>query len=481
MSTPAKIMKMTRDRKVAFVDFRFTDTIGKFHHITVPAAQVSAEFLAEGKNFDGSSIEGWRDISDSDMVLRPDLSTATMDPFMDEPTLALICTAEIPDKGPYNRCPRSIAAKVTAHLKKTGVGDSAMFGPEPEFFVFDSVVSQTDPHRMMFEIHCEEGSWSASDPMRDSGMGGGAPTNLGHRPLVKGGYFPLPPVDSLHDLRGEICKRLEALGVPSEVHHHEVGGAGQCEVGAQGGAPVRCGDNTQILKYVVRQTAHEFGKTATFMPKPLFNDNGSGMHVHQSISRNGRSVFAGKLYAGLSQEALWYIGGIIRHARALNAITNPATNSYKRLLPGFEAPVKLAYAARNRSASIRIPHSGAKSRRVETRFPDPMANPYLCFSALLLAGLDGIKNKIDPGKPSDFNLYHNRRSSARDDVKHRADEVCGTLREALEELSRDRKFLTASGVFDDDVIDAYIELKNKEVDAFRTAPHPVEFQMYYSN
>ena len=479
MSTPAKVLKLVRDRKIEFVDFRFTDTIGKFHHITVPAGQVDAEFLSEGKNFDGSSISGWRDINDSDMILRPDLSTAVTDPFMDDPTLALICTAEIPNVGPYNRCPRSIAAKASAYLRKTGVGDSAMFGPEPEFFIFDSVLSQTDAHRMMFEIHCEEGQWASSDPMRESASG--MPTNLGHRPVVKGGYFPLPPVDSLHDIRGEICKKLSAMGAAGEVHHHEVGGAGQCEVGARGGPPVQCGDSTQILKYVVRQTAHEFGKTATFMPKPLFNDNGSGMHVHQSISRGGRSVFAGKLYAGLSQEALWYIGGIIRHARALNAITNPATNSYKRLLPGFEAPVKLAYAARNRSASIRIPHSGAKSRRVETRFPDPMANPYLCFSALLLAGLDGIKSKIDPGKPSDFNLYHIRRASGRQDARHKAGEVCGTLKEALEELSRDRKFLTASGVFDDDVLDAYIELKQQEVDAFRTAPHPVEFQMYYSN
>ena len=480
MSTPAKTLKMLKDRKIAFVDFRFTDTIGKFHHITVPAEHVDAAFLSsEGKNFDGSSISGWRDIQDSDMILRPDLSTAAVDAFMDEPTLALICTAEIPNEGGYNRCPRSIAAKAMAYLKKTGVGDSAMFGPEPEFFVFDSVLSQTDPHRMMFEIHSEEGSWAAADPMRESPAG--ASLNLGHRPQVKGGYFPLPPVDSLHDFRGEVCKRMAAMGIMCEVHHHEVGGAGQCEIGARGGPPVQCGDTTQMLKYVVRQTAHEFGKTATFMPKPLFNDNGSGMHVHQSISRNGRSVFAGKLYAGLSQEALWYIGGIIRHARALNAITNPATNSYKRLLPGFEAPVKLAYAARNRSASIRIPHSGEKSRRVETRFPDPMANPYLCFSALLLAGLDGIKNKIDPGKPSDFNLYHIRRSAVKEDSRHKAGEVCGTLKDALEELSSDRKFLTGTGVFDDDVIDAYIQLKTKEVDAFRTAPHPVEFQMYYSN
>lgn len=483
MSIPAKVLKLMKDRKVAFVDFRFTDTIGKFHHITVPAEAVDSEFLSsDGKNFDGSSIVGWRDINDSDMVLRPDLSTATVDPFMSESgdaTMALICTAALPDGTGYNRCPRSIAAKAMAYLKKTGVGDAAMFGPEPEFFVFDAVTSQVDMHRMMFEIHCEEGAWSSSHPMRESATG--TPTNLGHRPLTKGGYFPLPPVDSLHEFRGEVCKRLKAMGVPAEVHHHEVGGAGQCEVGAQGGAPVRCGDNTQILKYVVRQTAQEFGKTATFMPKPVMGDNGSGMHVHQSISRNGRSLFAGKLYGGLSQEALWYIGGIIRHARALNAITNPATNSYKRLLPGFEAPVKLAYAARNRSASIRIPHSSAKSRRVETRFPDPMANPYLCFSALLLAGLDGIRNKIDPGKPSDFNLYHIRRRGARTDAGHRAGEVCGTLKEALEELSSDRKFLTDSGVFDDDVIDAYIELKTEEVDAFRMAPHPVEFQMYYSN
>ena len=469
--TPANLIKKIRADKVAFVDFRFTDFHGKFHHITVPSDQIDAEFLAEGKNFDGSSIEGWRSIEDSDMVLMPDLSTATMDPFVDEKTMILICNVYEPNSNKtYTRCPRSIAAATMAYLKKTGIGDGAIFGPEPEFFVFDSVQWTNDMHDTGFKIHSEEGAWASGLEM--DGF------NSGHRPGVKGGYFPSPPVDSLVDLRNEMCLKMREFGVVAEVHHHEVATAGQCEIGSRGGPIVERGDANQFLKYVVHNVAQQFGKTATFMPKPLRADNGNGMHVHQSISRKGRNIFQGNLYGGLSQEALWYIGGIMKHSRALNALTNASTNSYRRLMPGFEAPTKLAYSARNRSASIRIPHSSAKARRVETRFPDPSANPYLCFAGLMLAGLDGIKNKIDPGKPSDFNLYHVARQG--DGKTQKIGELAGSLADALNELDRDRKFLTNSGAFTDESINAYISLKWSEVSRFRSAPQPIEFEMYYS-
>ncbi|MGU9951879.1 MAG: type I glutamate--ammonia ligase [Gammaproteobacteria bacterium WSBS_2016_MAG_OTU1] len=467
----AKLLKSIKDQKVAFVDFRFTDFHGRFHHITVPSGEVDADFLAQGKNFDGSSIPGWRTIEDSDMVLMPDPSTARIDPFVDEKTMIVICDVYEPSSSkPYNRCPRSIAKMAMAYLKKTGIGDSAIFGPEPEFFIFDSVQWSTDMHNTFVKIHSEEGSWASA--MELDGF------NSGHRPGVKGGYFPSPPVDSLVDIRNEMCIQMLKFGVVAEVHHHEVATAGQCEIGSRGGPPVERGDASQYLKYTVHNVAHQFGKTATFMPKPLRDDNGSGMHVHQSISKKGRNIFQGKLYGGLSQEALWYIGGIIKHARALNAITNASTNSYRRLMPGFEAPVKLAYSSRNRSASIRIPHSAPKARRVETRFPDPSANPYLCFVSLMLAGLDGIKNKIDPGKPSDFNLYHSSRQ--RDSDIQKIGELSGSLADALEELDKDRKFLTDSGVFTNDCLDAYIRIKSEEVVRFRETPQPVEFEMYYS-
>ena len=467
----ANLLKKIRSEKIAFVDFRFTDLHGKFHHITVPASQVDAKFLSEGKNFDGSSIEGWCGIEDSDMVLMPDLSSAQVDPFMDEKTLILICHVYRPNaKVAYSRCPRSIAAAGMAYLKKTGIGDSAIFGPEPEFFVFDSVMWKNDMNDTGYKILSEEGAWSSG--MDFDGY------NSGHRPGVKGGYFPVPPVDSLADLRSEICLRLGDVGIVAEVHHHEVATAGQCEVGTRGGAAVSRGDDNQLLKYVVFNVAHQFGKTATFMPKPLRGDNGSGMHVHQSIAKKGRNIFQGKLYGGLSQDALWYIGGILKHGRALNALTNASTNSYRRLMPGYEAPVKLAYSARNRSAALRIPHSSPQSRRVEMRFPDSSANPYLCFTSIMLAGLDGIKNKIDPGPPSDYNLYHIARTS--DSKVQKIQEVSGSLADALNELDKDRKFLTSSGVFDNDCLDAYIELKRQEVVRFREAPHPIEYEMYYS-
>ena len=467
----AKLLKMIRDKKVKFVDFRFTDFNGIFHHITVPSSEVTAGFLAEGKAFDGSSIGGWRAIDDSDMVMIPDADTARMDPFIDENTLIVICDVYEPNsKKHYNRCPRSIAKNVMRYLAKTGVGDTAIFGPEPEFFVFDSVQWTTEMNNFGVKIHSEEAAWSSG--LELDGF------NSGHRPGIKGGYFPSPPVDSLVDLRNEMCLKLSEFGIVVEVHHHEVGTGGQCEIGAGAGNAVNKADDNQFLKYVVRNVAHMFGKTATFMPKPLRDDNGSGMHVHQSISKKGRNIFQGSLYGGLSQEALWYIGGIIRHAKALNAITNASTNSYRRLMPGFEAPVKLAYSARNRSAAIRIPHSSPKARRVEARFPDPSANPYLCFTALLLAGLDGIKNKMDPGKPSDFNLYHNTRKT--DGGVQKISEMCGSLADSLIELDKDRKFLISSGVIDNDCLDAYIRLKEAEVSRFRESPQPVEFDMYYS-
>ena len=467
----AQFIKWMREEKAAFVDFRFTDFHGRFHHITVPVGEVDADFLSEGKSFDGSSIPGWRSIEDSDMLLMPDPASARIDPFVDEKTVIVVCDVYQPsDKAPYVRCPRSIAKRAMAYLKKTGIGDAAIFGPEPEFFVFDSVQWTNAMHDCGFKIHSEEGAWASGLELEGF--------NSGHRPGVKGGYFPSPPVDSLVDLRNEMCIKMREMGVIAEVHHHEVATAGQCEIGSRGGPPVERGDASQFLKYVVHNVAQQFGKTATFMPKPLRDDNGSGMHVHQSISKKGRNIFQGKLYGGLSQEALWYIGGIMKHSRALNAITNASTNSYRRLMPGFEAPVKLAYSARNRSASIRIPHSSAKSRRVETRFPDPSANSYLCFAALMLAGLDGIKKKTDPGRPSDFNLYHDSRSADR--AAQKIGMLSGSLADALAELDKDRGFLTDSGVFTNDCLDAYISVKNAEVSRFRASPQPVEFEMYYS-
>lgn len=465
-----KLIKRLKSEKIAFVDFRFTDMLGISQHVTVPAAAADKHLLTEGKCFDGSSIAGWRGIESSDMVMRPDLSTAVRDPFAEEPTLILFCDIFEPDsKNPYNRCPRGIAAKAMRALVKSGIGDGAIFAPEPEFFVFDSVQWENEMGRASYRIVSEEAVWSS--PLEMEGF------NSGHRPGVKGGYFPAPPVDSLSDLRGEMCLKLNECGITTEVHHHEVATAGQCEIGVAGGPPVRRGDEAQLFKYVVHNVAHQFGKTATFMPKPLSDDNGNGMHVHQSVSKKGRNIFAGNNYAGMSREALWYIGGVLKHARALNAFANPTTNSYKRLLPGFEAPVNLTYSAKNRSAAVRIPHvTDPKARRFEVRFPDPAANAYLCFASMLLAGMDGIKNRIDPGKPADYNLYARRRAADQSEMRC----VCATLPEALSALDGDRTFLTASGVFDDDMIDAYIALKMSEVDKFRKAPLPVEFEMYYS-
>ncbi len=462
-------MKMVKENDIKFVDFRFTDTRGKEQHVTVPVSHFNEDKFTEGHAFDGSSIGGWKGIQASDMQLMPDPSTANIDPFMDEPTLILTCDVVDPTDGKgYDRDPRSLAKRAEAYLKSTGLGDTAYFGPEPEFFIFDSIQWEVAMSGCSVRINSEEGAWASNEKFE-----GG---NTGHRPGVKGGYFPVPPVDSLHDIRSAMCTTLEAMGVPVEVHHHEVATAGQCEIGTRFSTLTQRADWTQIQKYVILNTAHAYGKTATFMPKPFAGDNGSGMHVHQSVWKDGKNLFAGNGYAGLSEFALYYIGGIIKHARALNAITNPGTNSYKRLVPHFEAPVKLAYSAKNRSASIRIPfvHSD-KARRVEARFPDPIANPYLAFSALLMAGLDGVQNKIHPGEPATKDLYH---LPPEEDAQ--IPTVCSSLEQALEALDKDREFLTRGGVFTDDWINAYIDLKMEEVNKVRITPHPAEFGLYYS-
>ncbi len=463
------VLKMIEENEVKFIDLRFTDTRGKEMHVSVPASGFDIDKFEEGHAFDGSSVAGWKGIEASDMLLFPDPNTANLDPFLEDATLFMQCDVVEPSDGKgYDRDPRSIAKRAEAHLKSSGIGDMAFFGPEPEFFIFDSVRWDNAMSGCFFKIDSEEGSWSSRLKME-----GG---NSGHRPSVKGGYFPVPPVDSFQDMRSEMCLLMERMGIPVEVHHHEVAGAGQNEIGTRFSTLVERADWTQNMKYIIWNVAHTYGKTATFMPKPIVGDNGSGMHVHQSIWKDGKNRFAGDGYAGLSEFALYYIGGIIKHARALNAITNPGTNSYKRLVPGFEAPVKLAYSARNRSASIRIPHvSNPKGRRIETRFPDPLANPYLCFAALLMAGLDGIQNRLHPGEPASKDLYH---LPPEEDAM--IPTVCSSLEQALEALDKDREFLTRGGVFSNVMIDAYIELKMQEVQRFRMAPHPVEYDMYYS-
>ena len=445
----ANVMKKIKSNNVKFVDLRFSDTKGKEQHVTVPISAFDKSKFTDGHAFDGSSVAGWKGINASDMLLFPDPNTANIDPFMEESTLILTCNVVDPEDGKgYDRDPRTIANRAEQYLKKTGIGDTVYFGPEPEFFVFDSITWDSGMSGSSVKISSEEAEWDS----KTEHEGG----NVGHRPRVKGGYFPVPPVDSLQDLRSQMCLTLEEMGVPVEVHHHEVAGSGQNEIGTKFSSLTERADWTQILKYVVMNTAHHYGKTATFMPKPVLNDNGTGMHVHQSIWKNGKNLFAGKKYANLSDEALYYIGGIIKHGKALNAITNPSTNSYKRLVPGFEAPVMLAYSAKNRSAAIRIPHvSSDNARRIEVRFPDPTANPYLAFSALMMAGLDGIQNKIHPGDGETRDLYD---LTAQEEAK--IPQVAASLEEALAELDKDREFLTRGGVFSDDFIDSYIGLKN---------------------
>ncbi len=465
----ADILKMIKDNGVKFVDFRFTDTHGKEQHVSVPAHTVDESVFEQGKMFDGSSIAGWKGINESDMILMPDPSTAVMDPFFDDPTLIIRCDILEPATGEgYERDPRSIARRAEAYLQSTGIADTAYFGPEPEFFVFDDVRWGVDMSGVFYKVDSEESEWNSEKVYEDG--------NIGHRPGIKGGYFPVPPVDSLQDLRSAMCLTMEEMGLEVEVHHHEVATAGQCEIGTKFDTLVKRADGNQILKYCVHNVAHAYGKTATFMPKPLVGDNGSGMHVHQSLAKGGENIFNGDEYGELSETALYYIGGIIKHARALNAFTNSSTNSYKRLVPGFEAPVMLAYSARNRSASIRIPfESNPKGRRIEVRFPDPTANPYLAFSAMLMAGLDGILNKIHPGDAMDKDLYDLPAEEAA-----AIPTVCHSFDQALEALDADREFLKAGGVFTDDVIDSFIELKMEEVTQMRMSTHPVEYDLYYS-
>ena len=464
-----KTLNLIKDSEARWVDLRFTDTKGKEQHVSIPIGEVGDDFFTEGKMFDGSSIAGWKGINESDMILMPDDSTAVLDPFTDEPTVIIRCGVVEPStmQG-YERDPRSIALRAEQYLNSTGLGDTAYFGPEPEFFVFDDIKWGADMSGNFYKINSDEAAWSSSAEMPDG--------NMGHRPGVKGGYFPVPPVDSLHDLRAAMCGAMEQMGLDIEVHHHEVGTAGQCEIGVRFDTLVAKADQVQILKYCVHNVAHAYGKTATFMPKPIVGDNGSGMHCHMSFSKDGDNQFAGDAYAGLSETALYYIGGIIKHAKALNAFANASTNSYKRLIPGFEAPVMLAYSARNRSAAIRIPYvSSPRGKRVEVRFGDPTANPYLMFASMLMAGLDGIKHKMHPGDSADKDLYDLPAEEAA-----AIPQVAGSLREALDELDADREFLTAGGVFTDDMIDAYIELKMEEVYRVEHTTHPVEFDMYYS-
>jgi len=461
------IFKMIKEKDVQYVDLRFTDVRGKMQHVTFDLSMVDKDLFVDGTMFDGSSIAGWKAINESDMLLMPDPSSARIDPFFQNTTLAIMCDILNPnDNTAYNRDPRMMAKKAELYLKSAGFGDTAYFGPEAEFFVFSDVRWNTDPNNT---------GYSFDDPELPYNTGrsyeGG---NMGHRPGPKGGYFPVPPIDSLQDMRSEMLTLMTELGLQPEKHHHEVAPA-QHELGMKFNTLVQMADNMQLYKYIVHNVAHSYGKTATFMPKPYFKDNGSGMHVHQSIWKDGNPLFAGDKYADLSQECLWYIGGIIKHAKAINAFSNATTNSYKRLVPGYEAPVLLAYSARNRSASVRIPWcANPKGKRIEVRFPDPASNPYLTFTALMMAGLDGIAKKIDPGPSMDKDLY----ALPPEELKN-IPTVCGSLREALNSLDADRDFLKAGGVMDDDFIDSYIDLKMEDVMRVETHPHPVEFDMYY--
>jgi glutamine synthetase len=468
MSDTGTVMALIKEHEVKYVDFRFTDPRGKWQHLAHHVRTISEHFLNDGVMFDGSSIAGWKAINESDMMLVPDCATAVLDPFAAQPALIIFCDVHEPLTGqPYARDPRSTAKKAEQYLIATGIGDTAYFGPEAEFFIFDDVRYSAGMNGAMYAIDSTEGPYVSGREFPDG--------NPGHRPPVKGGYFPVPPVDSQADLRAEMLSVMADMGLKVEKHHHEVAPA-QAELGFEFSTLVSTADHMQIYKYVAQQVAQQYGKTVTFMPKPVMGDNGSGMHTHQSLWKNENTLFAGNLYADLSETALYYIGGIIRHAKAINAFTNPTTNSYKRLIPGFEAPVLLAYSSRNRSAACRIPYvSNPKAKRVEVRYPDPAANPYLAFAAMLMAGLDGIHNKIHPGDPIDKNLYDLPPEELKD-----IPVVCGSLREALGELERDHAFLLKGDVFTRDQIEAYIELKWEEVYNFEHTPHPIEFQMYYS-
>ncbi|WCE29789.1 glutamate--ammonia ligase [Vibrio sp. SCSIO 43137] len=463
------VLSLIQENEVKFIDLRFTDTKGKEQHISIPAHQIDADFFEEGKMFDGSSVAGWKGINESDMVMMPDASSAVLDPFTEDATLNIRCDILEPaTMQGYDRDPRSIAKRAEDYMRASGVADTVLVGPEPEFFLFDDVKFSTDMSGSFYKIDDVEASWNTGTDFEEG--------NKGHRPGVKGGYFPVAPVDSSQDIRSAMCLVMEEMGLVVEAHHHEVATAGQNEIATRFNTLTTKADEIQIYKYVVHNVAHAYGKTATFMPKPLVGDNGSGMHVHQSLAKDGVNLFAGDKYGGLSEMALYYIGGIIKHARAINAFANASTNSYKRLVPGFEAPVMLAYSARNRSASIRIPVvPSPKARRIEIRFGDPTANPYLAFAAMLMAGLDGIKNKIHPGEAMDKDLYDLPAEEAAE-----IPTVAESLQQALACLDEDREFLTAGGVFSDDFIDSYIALKSEDVEKINMATHPLEFELYYS-
>ena len=470
-----KVFDLIKEHECDFIDVRFTDSRGKWQHVTFPAHELSEDSFEDGFAFDGSSVAGWCDINNSDMALIPDPESARIDPFFETSTVVLIAQVIDPITGQdYNRCPRQVAQRALSYIRSAGIADTAYFGPELEFFIFDGITWKNDMGSCGYQIESEEAAWNSSRNFADTSEG--MMRNSGHRPRVKGGYFPVPPVDSLHEIRNDMSLVMTDLGIHMECHHHEVATAGQCELAMRFGEIIEQADKAQWYKYVVHNVAHAHGKTATFMPKPIYNDNGSAMHVHQSLWKDGKNLFAGDKYANLSQEALYYIGGIIKHAKALNAFTNGSTNSYKRLVPGFEAPVMLAYSNRNRSASIRIPVVNSDpGRRIEVRFPDCSANPYLAFTAMMLAGLDGIANKIDPGEAADKNLYDLPPEEGK-----KIPTVCGSLEEALKSLSADRDFLKVGGVMDDDMIDAYIELKMEELNEVRMRPHPMEMELYYS-
>ncbi|MEO1681473.1 MAG: type I glutamate--ammonia ligase [Pseudomonadota bacterium] len=464
----ADVLKTIKDEEVAYVDLRFTDPRGKLQHVTVMSDQVDEDFFDDGFMFDGSSIAGWKSIDQSDMKLMPDVGSAYMDPFYAEKTMCVHCSVVEPDTGEaYERDPRSTAEKAEAYLKSTGIGDTAFFGPEAEFFLFDDVRFSVEMNKVSYQVDAQDASWN-SDTEYEMG-------NMGHRPGVKGGYFPVNPVDDAMDLRSEMLSTMKRIGMTVDKHHHEVASC-QHELGLIFAPLTKQGDELQKYKYVIHNVAHAYGKSATFMPKPVAGDNGTGMHVNQSVWKDGKPIFAGDKYADLSDEALWYIGGLLKHAKTLNAFTNPATNSYKRLIPGFEAPVLRAYSARNRSGCVRIPWAESpKAKRVEARFPDPSANPYLCFAALLMAGLDGIQNKIDPGEAMDKDLY-----DLPPEELEGIPTVCASLREAMESLEADHDFLLAGDVFTKAQIEGYMELKWEEIYAYEHTPHPMEFKMYYS-
>ena len=469
MSDAKTILDIIKEKEIQFVDLRFTDPRGKMQHVSQHVSTIDEQTLAEGFMCDRSSIAGWKAINESDMKLMPDCSRSIVDPFFSQPTLSIFCDVLEPLSGlPYERDPRSTAKQALSYMKSIGIGDTAFFGPEPEFFVFDDVQYQSEMNSSFYKIDSSEGPGNSGTKFEEG--------NMGHRPGIKGGYFPVPPVDSAQDLRSEMVLSLVDMGVPMEKHHHEVAPS-QHELGMMYGTLIDTADNVQLYKYAVHNVAHSFGQTATFMPKPVAGDNGTGMHCHHSIWKDGKALFAGDKYADLSDMCLFYIGGIIKHAKALNAFTNPTTNSYKRLIPGYEAPVILAYSARNRSASCRIPFTDSPNgKRVEVRFPDATANPYLAFSAMLMAGLDGIQNKIHPGEAMDQDLYELPASELAN-----IPTVCGSLREALDALRTDMSFLIKGNVFTEDQIEAYIDLKMEEVVQFEHAPHPVEFKMYYSS